>query len=126
VGQAIVSGAPPPLPEAAYLAVVALYLFTTFLSDLPPVRSGRDGTSIPNYLLPPRDFSKDHPRALKDELYGWASQYGTFDETWIASGELEIAAYRQLADPTSKFVREGRGWPPRWKRPQGCPLTTSS
>jgi hypothetical protein len=29
-------------------------------------------------------------------------------DAWIASGALEIAAYRPLADPTSKFVREGR------------------
>ena len=113
-----------PVPRRGYASwrrSKSLYLFTTFLSDHPPVRSGRDGTPIPSYLLPLRDFSKDHPSYLKDELYGWASQYGTFDETWIASGALEIAAYRQLADPRSKFVREGRELAAKVEEATGLP-----
>lgn len=78
----------------------ALYLMTGWIEDISPVHAGRTGRRIPPYLLPLSD------RELEG-LCGWASYYRAHDLIWIGNADLEIPAYRQLADPRSHLSRSG-------------------
>lgn len=99
----------------------ALYFFTHFLTDLPAIRSGRDGSPVPMYLLPIPDSSKNHPEAPKEYIFSWASGYRAVDQLWIGSGALEMAAYRQLANPNSKLSKAGRELSAEVERFTGLP-----
>ena len=66
------------------------------------VFSGDDGLPTPLYRLP---LQTSDCEALNFLAY----QYQAFDSVWVASGELEIAAYRQMADPDSPLGRALRG-----------------
>jgi predicted nucleic acid-binding Zn ribbon protein len=79
----------------------SFYLFTHAFDDASPVCCGDSGKSIPVYLLP---ISEQDRR----DLYSWAGSYKHLDNVWLASGALEIPAYKQLADPTSELSVAGR------------------
>lgn len=59
------------------------------------------GKPIPTYKLPVSD-------SIREGLYFWAESYRHHDAIWLESGDLEISAYKQLADPNSGLARQGR------------------
>ncbi len=77
------------------------YLFTHAFDWASPVCRGDGKGPVPVFTLP-ITFE------LKDQLYSWQRSYYYHDHIWLRSGALEIAAYRQLADPTSELSQEGR------------------
>lgn len=79
----------------------ALFLYTGLLARIPPVRAMRDGSAVPVYRLPIDDVDRDR-------LHAWAAAVRLHDGIWLDSGALEMAAYRQLAHPSSALAREGR------------------
>ncbi len=92
----------------------ALYLLTGCIEDASPVRAGSTGRHIPPYLLPLSD------RELEC-LCGWASYYRAHDDIWIGSADLEIPAYKQLADPHSELSKDGRTVRQSIERATGLP-----
>ena len=80
----------------------SLYLFTHAFDNVSPVCCGDTGFSIPLYLLPVT-------QKTREELYFWAGSYKAHDKIWLDSGALEIPAYKQLADPESNLSVTGRG-----------------
>ncbi len=79
----------------------ALYLFTHALDRASPVCAGDDGSPIPLYALPISERDRE-------DLCSWASAYRHHDMIALLCGDLEIPAYRQLADPESGLSRTGR------------------
>jgi predicted nucleic acid-binding Zn ribbon protein len=79
----------------------SFYLFTHAFDDASPVCCGDSGEPIPVYLLPISDQDRQ-------DLYSWAGSYKEFDKVWLASGALEIPAYKQIADPKSDLSVDGR------------------
>ncbi len=88
-------------PISTWKGVPFLYLFThAFDNDSPVCRS--DGRRpVPVYRLPV-------PVETKDGLYAWRSSYRELDNIWLGCGKLEIATYRQLAEPRSELAEQGR------------------
>ncbi len=78
-----------------------LYLFTHFLEKSSPVSSGKTGNPVPLYVLPVSDI-------VKERLYFWMQEYKSLDRIYICSGDLELPAYKQLANPQSGLSKEGR------------------
>lgn len=78
-----------------------LFLYTHAFDDSSPVCCGNTGSPIPLYLLPVSDKARE-------QIYFWARSYYHHDHIWLISGALEIAAYKQLADPTSQLSVSGR------------------
>ncbi len=78
-----------------------LFLFTHAFDETSPVCCGDSGAPIPLYLMPISDRTRE-------ELWFWASHYRNFDLVWIATGALEIPAYKQTADPRSELSEEAR------------------
>jgi hypothetical protein len=93
-------GLPPPRPS--WRKEPFLFLSPDPLDGRSPVRRGSDGTSVPLYKLPLGD-------RLSNRVFTWARAWSRWFEmfTWEL-GELETAAYRELADPRSRLGREGR------------------
>jgi predicted nucleic acid-binding Zn ribbon protein len=75
-----------------------LYLRTHAFENCSPLFRGNDGTSIPLYLIPITDQEREYIRFL-------AEAYSHHDNIWIGSGELEIQAYKQIADPKSELMK---------------------
>ena len=44
----------------------------------------------------------------REAVVKWMREYRTLDEVWIDSGDLEMAAYEQLASPRSALSTKGR------------------
>ena len=97
--QIIEDGVPKRFPS--WRRSSSFYLFTHAFNDASPVRCGDSGSPIPLYLLPISDQDRE-------DLYSWAGMYKHFDNIWLASGALEIPAYKQIADPTSELSVSGR------------------
>ncbi len=74
----------------------AFYLFTRFDRDVSPLCRLNDGQTLP---------LTDEER---EEAFFWTRIYRNHDAVWIDSGALELAAYRQLADPPSELFTAGR------------------
>ncbi len=79
----------------------ALYLFTHAFDRQSPVCAFNSTDPLPLYTLPISD-------KLRDEVRSWALSYRDLDRVWLGSGVLEMAAYRQLADPSSQLSKAGR------------------
>lgn len=79
----------------------SLYLYTDMFEELSPVRSPDFTSPIPLYLLP---ISCD----TRDYLSRWVEDYQNHDSLWIGCGELEIQAYKQLANLQSELCKHGR------------------
>jgi predicted nucleic acid-binding Zn ribbon protein len=92
-----------PFPQecAEWRIAQTVYLFTHFIDISSPVCSGNNGEAIPLYTLPLTAQQREH-------LVFWQHEYKAVDQLWIDSGELEMTAYRQLADPGSGLARRGR------------------
>jgi predicted nucleic acid-binding Zn ribbon protein len=86
---------------ASWKGAPFLYLFTHAFDWASPVCRGDGKGRIPIFDLP-ISFEQ------KDGLYSWQRSYRDHDRIWLAGGALEIAAYRQLADPESELSRDGR------------------
>jgi len=78
----------------------SLYLIVGWIEDVSPVRAGSTGRLIPPYLLPLSDRETE-------DLCSWASYYRAHDLIWIGSADLEIPAYRQLAELNSHLSQCG-------------------
>lgn len=78
-----------------------LYLFTNWIDWYSPVSRGDGKRPVPLFTLPVSD-------TIKEDLYGWQRSYRELDGVWMGSGPLEVAAYRQLADPRSVLAEDGR------------------
>jgi len=80
-----------------------LFFVTDFLEPnyLTPLVRGDNGRGIPLYRVPITDMERDYTSS-------WLWQYKAFDAVWISSGELEIQAYRILAEPDSECSKRGR------------------
>jgi predicted nucleic acid-binding Zn ribbon protein len=76
-------------------------LFTHAFTEESPVCCGDTGRPIPAYLLPVSDQTRRG-------LYGWAGRYSHHDNIFLDCAALEIAAYKQMADPTSRLSVESR------------------
>jgi predicted nucleic acid-binding Zn ribbon protein len=61
----------------------------------------QDGTPVATYMLPLTDLEKEG-------LDAWSGYYNAADVLWLGCGELEVAAYKQLADPNSELAEKGR------------------
>ncbi len=76
-----------------------LYLFSSF-DGASPICCGDTGEPLPSYLIPIEDDDRER-------LYFWSREYNRMDNIWFSSGELEIAAYQQLASPHSLLAKQG-------------------
>jgi hypothetical protein len=79
----------------------SLYLFTHAFDRQSPVCAFNSTEPLPLYTLPISD-------RLREEVHSWADSYRDLDRVWLASGTLEMAAYRELADPSSLLSKTGR------------------
>jgi predicted nucleic acid-binding Zn ribbon protein len=79
----------------------SLYLFTHAFDVTSPVCAEDFDGGVPLYSLPITD-------AERRDLQRWAETYRDHDRVWLSSGKLELAAYRELAAPTSEISTAGR------------------
>ena len=79
----------------------SLFLFTHAFDRQSPVCAFNSTDPLPLYMLPVSD-------RLREEIHSWATAYRDLDRVWLASGALEMAAYRELANPSSLLSRKGR------------------
>ena len=78
-----------------------LVLFThAFDDDSPVCRSDING-QVPIFLLPVSE-------QIKNDLVRWQDSYALHDRMWLASGTLEMAAYRELTLLDSELSEDGR------------------
>jgi len=79
------------------------YLFTHAFdwASPSPVCRGDGKGQVPLFTLP-ITFEQ------KEQINFWQGSYYHHDNIWLASGVLEVAAYRQLADPASELAQQGR------------------
>lgn len=92
-----------------------LFLSTHFLDIGSPVARGDGGQPVPVYAFP---ILEDE----KDGIYRWQCTYRDLDSLWIGGGALELASYRQLAEPDSQFSQEGRMLCGEIERATGIPV----
>ena len=77
-----------------------LHLFTHAFDWDPPLCRGDTGQPIPTFLLP-----LEFP--LKETIIRWQDEYILHDRLWLNSRSLEIAAYKELIEPTSEMSSDG-------------------
>jgi predicted nucleic acid-binding Zn ribbon protein len=85
----------------SWTSASGLYLFTHAFDETSPIARADDGKPVPLYLLPVDQL-------IRQDLAFWMSQYRDLDRIWLNGGQLEVPAYRQLADPKSQFSKRGR------------------
>lgn len=88
-------------PMSSWRDAPFLYLFTHALDKASPICRGDGEPPVPVFTLPVT-FEQ------KSDLYSWQWSYYHHDHIWLESRALEIAAYRQLADPGSELAEQGR------------------
>jgi predicted nucleic acid-binding Zn ribbon protein len=79
----------------------SLFLFTHAYDISSPVCNGKNSQPIPVYLLGLKEFALE-------KLAIWSKSYRSHDYLYFNSGDLEIPAYKQMADPRSELSRSGR------------------
>ncbi len=94
-------GEASPRRAPSWESAASLLVFTHAFDRGSPVCRGESRHGVPLYALPLSP-------AERENLLFWAGEYRHTDSLWLASGALEKAAYRQLADPSSPLMREGR------------------
>ncbi len=77
-----------------------LVLFGASVDGHAPVRD-HQCRGVPSYRLPLNSIQRCNLRA-------WAGNQANHHDIWLASGSLEIEAYKALADPCSELNMEGR------------------
>lgn len=90
----------PPRRDTTWAKAPFLYLFTHAFDHASPLCRGDNGYPIPLYRVPV-------PDDIREGVGHWQSEYREHDGDWLSSGPQELAAYRQLADPSSELSREG-------------------
>ena len=101
--------------DASWKRAPFLYLFTHAFSNwVSPVRRGDNGKPIPVCLLPVSFEQKEY-------IYRWECSYFHHDNIWLGCGALEVAAYRQMADPKSDLAETGRDLCREIERATGVP-----
>ena len=90
-----------PKRETTWGNAPFLYLSTSIIDRDSPLCRGDNGKPIPLYRIPGTDRDRS-------SAYSWQGGYRDYDSLWLASGELEITAYKQLAVPDSALSRWGR------------------
>lgn len=78
-----------------------LYLYACWIDHESPIRRGDNGKPVPTYRIPISETERC-------DLTLWKSSYVRTDEIWIASGTLEIPAYKELVEPESGLSEIGR------------------
>jgi predicted nucleic acid-binding Zn ribbon protein len=91
----------PPTRRPPWRRAGSLYLFAHAFDVASPAYSGRDRSPVPLHLLPLGDTQRQ-------DICSWQTSYRQHDGLWLDCGELEIRAYRQLADPASELSTLGR------------------
>ena len=91
----------PPTRRSPWRKAGSLYLFTHAFDVASAVCSGKDRSPVALHLLPLGDVGRQ-------EICNWQTSYRQHDAIWLECGELEIPAYRQLADPQSELSSGGR------------------
>lgn len=89
------------LPVPTLKSATSLYLYGDGLTFGTGIRHGNRGTPLPLPLLPIDDD-------LREEIFLWRQSYVNHDRVWFGGGPLEMAAYCQLADPSSELMVSGR------------------
>lgn len=90
-----------PEETISWQSVTAFVLTTSMFEHASPVCQLSDGREIPIFSLPLSDQEREG-------IYFWQKSYHNHDEIWLASGDLETAAYKQLAEATSELSKSGR------------------
>lgn len=95
----------PPLKRRrlSWRSAKSLFIHTEMFKSGSPVGSPELHTVVPVYQLPISYQDRDY-------LIRWTNKYRDHDSIWVGSGKLEVAAYREMADPRSQLSREGRGY----------------
>lgn len=88
----------PETADADWQDAAALYLAP---SKFVPVRALPSGDAVPVYKLP-----LSHQE--RDEVVMWGRRAHLFDDVWLDSGRLELAAFAELASPRSYLSAGGR------------------
>ena len=78
-----------------------LVLFTHAFDDDSPVCRTDIAEQVPVFLLPVSE-------EVKEDLGRWQDLFVLHDRMWLASGALEMPAYRELALPNSELSEYGR------------------
>ncbi len=91
----------PPKYKATWKNAPFLYLMTHFCDDESPLCRGDRNDVIPLFRVPITDQERDN-------AFYWLTTYRELDNIWIGSRELEMQAYRVLADPDSELSKTGR------------------
>ena len=78
-----------------------LYLQADMFDIGTPLCRGDNGYEIPLYRVPLSDDAREYTCL-------WQKKYRVYDDIWIGSSELEMQAYRVLADPESGLSKMGR------------------
>ena len=104
----------PPKKLATWKNASFLYLATGLLDYCTSLGIGDDGCPLPYFRLPLTD-------AEKDDIYCWTAEYRELDAIWIGSGDLEMPAYRLLAEPDSSLSSEGRACCAATEKATGVP-----
>jgi len=78
-----------------------LYFVTNYCESRTPLVRGDTAMSIPLYRVPITDLERN-------DICSWLWRYKSLDNVWMGSSELEIEAYRVLAEPDSECSKNGR------------------
>jgi predicted nucleic acid-binding Zn ribbon protein len=78
-----------------------LYFHVDWQVFSAPIHTGKDGSDIPAYLLPIDETTRHN-------IHCWQGHYVDHYGIWMATGELETPAYKQLTDPVSELSEYGR------------------
>lgn len=63
---------------------------------------GDTGEEVAVHLLPASDLQREH-------LVRWGDVFRMHELVWLHSGDLENPAYKQIVEPDSTLMKEGRG-----------------
>lgn len=77
-----------------------LFLFTNFMTVESPIRRGDTAKPIPVYRFSLDDIEREN-------IVLWAHRYRNLQGVWADSHDLEMQAYRAIADPESKLSQSG-------------------
>jgi len=78
-----------------------LYFTTDYGESRTPLVRGDTAMSIPLYRVPITDLERDY-------ICSWMWRYKSLDNVWMGSSDLEMEAYRVLAEPDSECSKTGR------------------
>ncbi len=91
-----------------------LFLFTSAFNGDSPICCGDTDNRLPTYLIPLDDDEREG-------LCFWACEYNRIHGIWLASGDLEIPAYEQMASPQSTLAEQGRAVSRKVEQALGVP-----